>query len=82
MDNRKKMKLFLFLGIISSIMFLGVSFAYYYREVIIPNEFIAMTYNVTLEEEFNNDWGIKKVYIKNKEKTNTAVVLRVNYNEI
>ena len=59
----------------------GGTFAYYYTQVIIPNEFKAQTYNVTLEEEFYNDWGTKKVTIKNEEETNVDVVLRINYNE-
>ena len=41
-----------------------------------------MTYNVTIEEEFNNTWGTKKVSFVNNEETNTPVVLRINYNEL
>ena len=33
------------------------------------------------KEEFYNDWGTKKVAIKNEEETNVDVVLRINYNE-
>ena len=78
----KKSKIFLFLGISFLVLFLGVSFAYYYQEVVIPNEFKTMTYDVELEEEFNNDWGVKRVYIINNDEKNAPVVLRVNYNEI
>lgn len=59
----------------------GTTFAYYYSEVAIPNKFKAMTYNVQVEEEFNDTWGTKKVTFVNKETTNTPVVLRINYNE-
>lgn len=60
----------------------GATFAYYYSEVVIPNQFKAMTYNVSIEEEFNNTWGTKKVSFVNKEETNAPVVLRINYNEL
>jgi len=60
----------------------GTTFAYYYTEVSFPNQFRTMTYNVTIEEEFNDTWGTKKVIFVNKEKTNTPVVLRINYNEL
>ena len=80
--NKKHMKLSIYLLVIGVIMILGGSIAYFYQEIVIPNSFKTMTYNVKLEEEFNNDWGIKKVYIKNLEETNAPVVIRVNYNEI
>ncbi len=60
---------------------IGVTFSYFYTEVIFPNQFKMMTYNVKVEEEFNNTWGTKKVSFVNKDKTNTPVVLRINYNE-
>ena len=59
----------------------GTTFAYYYTEIAIPNQFKAMTYNVTIEEEFNDTWGTKKVSFVNNEETNAPVVLRINYNE-
>lgn len=60
---------------------IGGTFAYYYTEVIIPNQFKTLTYNVTVEDEFYDDWGVKKVFFVNKEETNTPVVLRINFNE-
>ena len=78
----KKYKIFLFLGVGFLTLLLGTSLAYYYQEVVIPNEFKTMTYDVELEEEFNNDWGVKKVYIVNNDEDNAPVVLRVNYNEM
>ena len=77
---KKKPLLFLILLLVLGIV--GTTFAYYYTEIAIPNQFRAMTYNVTIEEEFNNTWGTKKVSFVNNEETNTPVVLRINYNEL
>jgi len=59
----------------------GGTVAYYYTNVVIPNNFKTMTYNVQMREDFNNEWGTKKVYFSNLETTNTPVVIRINYNE-
>ena len=64
-----------FLGII------GSTYAYYQSNVALPNRFKTMTYNVIIEENFNNTWGTKEVTFKNNEETNIPVVLRINYNE-
>ena len=77
----KKKPLF-FLLLLLALGIVGTTFAYYYTEIAIPNQFRVMTYNVTIEEEFNNTWGTKKVSFVNKEETNTPVVLRINYNEL
>jgi len=77
---KKKPLIFLLALIIVGVV--GTTFAYYYTEVSFPNQFRTMTYNVTIEEEFNNTWGTKKVSFVNKEETNTPVVLRINYNEL
>ncbi len=76
---KKKPIIFLLAVIVLGIV--GGTFAYYYSEVSISNEFKAKTYNIQIEEEFNNTWGTKKVSFVNKESTNTSVVLRINYNE-
>lgn len=76
-NKKSKLLVFAFLGII----FIGVSYAFYYNEFVFPNEFKTMTYNVKLEEEFENKFGVKKVKIVNRETTNTPVVLRLNFNE-
>jgi len=76
----KKKPLF-FLLLLLALGIVGTTFAYYYTEIAIPNQFRAMTYNVTIEEKFNNTWGTKKVSFVNNEETNTPVVLRINYNE-
>lgn len=81
MDN-KNIKLAVYLFIIGIIFIIGGSLAYFYQEIVVPNNFKTMTYNVALDEEFYDDWGVKKVYIRNLEQTNAPVVLRVNYNEV
>ena len=60
---------------------IGGTFPYYYSEVVIPNRFKAMTYDVKLVEEFEGDFGTKEVSIVNQEETNTPVVIRMSYNE-
>lgn len=72
----------IFIILIVVVFLIGSSYAYYYSEVSLPNQFRTMTYDIVLEEEFYNEWGTKKVKITNKESTSTPVVLRINYNEI
>ena len=81
MKNITKKPLFFLLGILV-ISVIGGTFAYYYQNFSIPNQFKSMTYNVNLTEDFNNDWETKKVYITNNETGNTNVVLRISYNEV
>lgn len=76
-----KKKPLIFLLMLCLLGIVGTTFAYYYTEIAIPNQFKAMTYNVTIEEEFNDTWGTKKVSFVNNEETNAPVVLRINYNE-
>ena len=66
--NLKKIKKkpLVFLLIIPFIGIIAGTFAYYYSEISISNEFKTMTYNVQIEEEFNNTWGTKKVNFVNK----------------
>ena len=80
--KKLKKKPLIFLLALIAIGVVGTTFAYYYTEVSFPNQFRTMTYNVTIEEEFNDTWGTKKVSFVNKEETNTPVVLRINYNEL
>lgn len=77
-----KSKPLIFLLAFLIIFSIGGTIAYFYQTVMLPNQFKTMTYKVDLTEEFNDDWGVKKVYITNNEDSNTAVFLRVNYNEI
>ena len=83
MEKKMKIKIkpliFIFALIIITIV--GITFAYYTNQVILANKFNTSTYNVTIEEEFYDDWGTKKVTFANNEETNTPVVLRINYNE-
>jgi alternate signal-mediated exported protein len=81
----KKMKLktkpLIFIFALLIITIVGITFAYYTSKAILANKFNTSTYNVTIEEEFYDDWGTKKVFLANNEETNTPVVLRINYNE-
>ena len=81
MKKRNK-KVVLFLILLLSIIGIGSAYAYYQVNVIVPNKYKAATYEVEIEEEFEDKFGVKKVWIVNKEKTNAPVVLRVNYNEL
>ena len=71
----------IFAGLLVLVALVGYTIAYYYSEVVIPNRFQSMTYNVQVREEFNNTYGTKRVYFVNQEETNTPVVLRISYNE-
>ena len=82
MKNFLKKKLLFIITSFVLLITIGGTFAYYYTQVIIPNEFKSQTYNVVLDEEFYDDWGTKKVTIKNEEATNVDVVLRIHYNEM
>ena len=81
MEKPKKNKPLIYLLAVLSIFVVGRTLAYYYEEVSLPNKFKTMTYNVKLVEEFHNEFGTKKVTIKNEEQTNTPVVIRVNFSE-
>ena len=82
-DKIKKMnkKPIIFILIVLALTVIGGTFAYYYTEISLPNQFKTMTYNVTINEVFNDTWGTKRVSFVNNEETNTPVVLRINYNE-
>ena len=80
--KEKKFNIYLILGIFSLILLIGTAFAYYNYSHSYESEFITMTYNVKLDEEFYNDWGTKKVVIKNEETSNIPLVLRVSYDEM
>ena len=82
MKNRK-FKPLIFVGILTVVCaVVGYTVAYYYSNIVVPNQFQSMTYNVQItEEDFNNTFGTKKVFFKNEEETNTPVVLRFNFNE-
>lgn len=80
--SKIKKKPLIFILLLLLTVAVGSTFAYYYSEVVIPNKFKTMTYNVAIEEKFNNTWGKKEVTFVNKGDTNTSVVIRINYNEL
>ena len=77
-QNKKIIYVIVLIALVSLI---SVSYAFYYSSHSFINRFKTMTYNVNLIEEFNNDFGVKRVKIVNNEETNTSVVLRLNINE-
>ena len=81
--KNKKFKPLIFVGILMVVCaVVGYTVAYYYSNIVVPNQFQSMTYNVQItEEDSNNTFGTKKVFFKNEEETNTPVVLRFNFNE-
>ncbi|MBR3210429.1 MAG: hypothetical protein IKF71_00630 [Bacilli bacterium] len=81
MKKIMKRKSFIFLFVLLALGLVGITYAYLYSEVVVPNQFRTMTYHVEIEEVYNNTWGTKQVSFVNKEETNTPVVLRINYNE-
>lgn len=80
--SKIKKKPLIFILLLLLTVAVGSTFAYYYSEVVIPNKFKTMTYNVAIEEKFNNTWGKKEVTFVNKGDKNTPVVIRINYNEL
>ena len=69
MDIKKiKFKPLLVIIVVLLLGVVGITFSYFYTEVIFPNQFKMMTYNVKVEEEFNDTWGTKKVSFINKDK--------------
>ena len=82
MKEKLKKKPVIFVALLFTVLLIGGTVAYYYSDVVLPNEFQTMTYNVQIkEEDFTGNLGPKKVFITNQETTNTPVVLRVSYNE-
>lgn len=82
---KKNKKPLIFLLVLALVGVIDSTLAYFSSEQSFENKFTAVTYNVDLEEDFDNDWGKKEVTIINKETTqgdnNVPVVIRVNYNE-
>lgn len=59
---------------------ISITYATFFSTTSIANRFESLIYDVSLQEEFYDDWGTKKVYIKNNESA-TPVILRVSYVE-
>lgn len=62
------------------IVTISITYATFFSTTSIANRFESLVYDVSLQEEFYDDWGTKKVYIKNNESA-TPVILRVSYVE-
>ncbi len=75
-----KKKSILFLILLLTLVVVGGTIAYFSGTGIFKNEFTTSKYKISIEEEFYNDWGTKKVSIVNKDSVD--VVLRVSYDEI
>lgn len=77
--NKIKKKPLIFLLILLIIGIIGGTFALFTNSVIFSNKFDTSKYNVVIKEEFNNDFGVKKVNLVNE--GSSDVIIRVNYNE-
>lgn len=78
--TKAKVKPIVMLLIIVSISIIGITIAFFASSTYFENKFRASIYNVSIEEEFYNDWGTKKVNFINKD--STPVVIRVSYSEL
>ena len=82
MKKRKlKKKPLIFIGIILILGIVGATFAYYYSQEVLVRKFKTMTYGVEIREEFDGDFGTKKVSFVNNDEKNVPVLLRISYNE-
>ncbi len=82
MKKRKlKKKPLIFIGIILVLGIVGATFAYYYSQEVLVRKFKTMTYGVEIREEFDGDFGTKKVSFVNNDEKNVPVLLRISYNE-
>ena len=80
--RNERYKPFMFVGMLCLVTVIGITIAYYTQEMNITNTFKTMTYDVSMEEEFYNTWGTKRITINNNEESNTPVLLRVSYSEM
>ncbi len=74
--NKKILLIIVFLFVLT----IGVTYAYFNSEDVFENRFNAMKYDVSIEEEFYNTWGTKKVKFRNND--SAPVVIRISYNEL
>ena len=70
-----------FIVLLLVIVGIGTTFALFYSNVVIPNQFKTRIYDVKIEEEFYDTWGTKKVSFVNNE-DGVDVIIRYNYNEV
>lgn len=78
--KNKKIKALLFLFLFFFISIVGVTYAYFTSNTHFENKFKTKEYEVSIEEEFYNNWGTKKVSFVNNNAS--SLILRVSYNEI
>ena len=60
-----KKKPLVFIILLLVMVFIGTTFALFYSNVVIPNQFKTRIYDVKIEEEFYDTWGTKKVSFVN-----------------
>lgn len=74
-----KIKPIFFILLLFAFVFVGGTIAYYTMSSNYENKFKTSYYDVSIEEEFYNNWGTKKVSVVNHD--STPIVIRVSYNE-
>lgn len=75
----KSKKSLLFLALLVGIGSIGVTMAVFNSTGLLKNVFSSQDHSVVIEEEFNNEFGTKKVTFTNT--TDDDVIIRINYNE-
>lgn len=75
----KSKKSLLFLALLVGIGSIGVTMAVFNSTGLLENVFSSQDHSVVIEEEFNNEFGTKKVTFTNT--TDDDVIIRINYNE-
>ena len=80
MKLKKKSLIFILLLLLVAVV--GGTYAVFYNSIAIPNQFNIMLYDIKITDDFNNQWGDRNVSLTNVDKSNTDVVLRINYNEV
>lgn len=77
-----KKRSLIFILLLLLVVCVGTTYAVFYNAISIPNQFDVMTYNIKLEDDFNNQWGERNVKITNVDESNTPVILRISFNEM
>ena len=77
---KENKKLFLAFSSLGLLFLIGTTMAIIYLSVQFQNQFITLSYNVGMEEEFYNDFGTKKVSIVNYD--DVPVIIRVHFSEL
>lgn len=75
-----KKKSIIALAFVLFLTIIGGTLAIIYRISRFNNIFKSSAYNVSINEEFNNEWGTKKVSVVNND--NTPLIIRVMYSEL